>query len=1010
MRKYTLAFVFLLGVYFSAQAQETFPRNGVYDERPGLTAFTHATIYLDYQTRLENATLVIRHGRVEAAGLNVKIPAGASVIDATGKYIYPGFVDAFTAYGLPAVVPAAVSYATPPQAETARKGAFNWNQAIRPETNAADLFKVDLKAAEEYRQQGFGAVLALHPDGLARGTATLVTLAAKRENEVMVAEKAAAGLSFNRGSSTQDYPNSLMGAIALLRQTYLDADWQGRQPATEQNISLRAFRANRDLPQIFEAADKQNVLRADKIGDEFRQQYIIKGRGDEYQMLREVKATQAPLIVPVNFPDAYRVEDSWQADRVALEDLKHWEMAPANAAVLAKNNISFAFTAADLKDKKKFLPNIRQAIAHGLAETEALKALTHTPARLLRAEKQLGALRPGLVANFIITAQPIFRADNVVLENWVQGERYKVRELPTDVRGVYTLQVGQQAPLRLEITGDPAQPEVRLVFKLATAPDTTRIKGRLTSTGDLITLAYHPDARDPAGVVRLSGWPTSGKPGFQGTGQLPDATPVKWSAILIKAATAPARPAPGIISPPALGATLYPFTTFGRTTLPTATPVLLRNATVWTNEKEGRLENTDVLLRNGKIEKVGKNIPANGAQVIDGTGKHVTPGIIDEHSHIAISHSVNEGTQAVTAEVRIGDVIDPEDINIYRQLAGGVVAAQLLHGSANPIGGQSAIIKLRWGFGPEALKIKGADNYIKFALGENVKHSNRTPQHNVRFPQTRMGVEQVFVDAFQRAKEYDLAWQNYRRLAKSAQVKTAAPRRDLELEALAEILNQRRFITCHSYVQSEINMLLKVADQMGFKVNTFTHILEGYKVADKMKAHGAGGSTFSDWWAYKMEVKDAIPYNAALMTRAGLVTAINSDDAEMARRLNQEAAKTIKYGGLSEEEALKLVTLNPAKLLHLDERMGSLKPGKDADVVLWTAHPLSIYAKAEKTFVDGTLYFDLETDQQLRRERDQERQRLIQKMLAAQQAGAPVQPAPVTRRGEVKNCEDVGVE
>ncbi|QMU31254.1 amidohydrolase family protein [Adhaeribacter radiodurans] len=1012
MRKIIFTLLFAAGTTFYSQAQQTFPRNGVYDDRPGLVAFTNATLYVDYQTKLDKATLVIRNGKVEAAGTNVKIPAGAVVVDAQGKFIYPSFIDLFSAYGLPPVTPASVGFTSPPQSESTRKGAFNWNQAIRADANAVELFKVDNKSAEDYRQQGFGTVLTQHPDGIARGTAALVTLAQKRENEVILKEKAAAGMSFNRGSSAQDYPGSLMGAIALVRQTYLDADWLRQHPTEEQNLSLQAFYANRNLPHIFEVSDKLNVLRADKIGDEFGQQYLIKGRGDEYQMLREVKATNAPLILPVNFPDAYNVEDPLDADLIALEDLKHWEMAPANAALLNKNNISFSFTAADLKDKKKFLPNIRKAITYGLSEQEALKALTQTPARLLQAENQVGALRKGMLANFIITSQPVFQEDNVVLENWVQGERYPVRQLPIDVRGTYSLKVGEQAPIRLEITGQGDKPDGRVIFKNPAEKDTTKIKVRLNLTNDLVTIAYNADPKNPESQVRLSGWYTTGKPGFEGSGQLPNATPVKWVATLEKAYPVP----PSLVvvrktsAATPVGTMLYPFTAFGRTALPKPETILIKNATVWTNEKEGRLENADVLLRNGKIEKVGKNLPINGATTIDGTGKHVTPGIIDEHSHIAISHSVNEATQSVTSEVRIGDVVDPEDINIYRQLAGGVVASQLLHGSANPIGGQSALIKLRWGLGPEELKIKGADNYIKFALGENVKQSNWSAQHTIRFPQSRMGVEQVYIDAFQRAKEYDQAWKNYRKLSKAAQAKTGAPRRDLELEALAEILNKQRFITCHSYVQSEINMLLKVADQMGFQVNTFTHILEGYKVADKMKKHGSGASTFSDWWAYKMEVKDAIPYNAALMTNVGLVTAINSDDAEMARRLNQEAAKTVKYGGLSEEEALKLVTLNPAKLLHLDNRMGSLQPGKDADVVLWTDHPLSIYAKAEKTFVDGTLYYDLEIDKQLRLERDKERQRLIQKMLAAKQSGEPTQPAPVTRKGEVKHCEDVAVE
>jgi imidazolonepropionase-like amidohydrolase len=327
----------------------------------------------------------------------------------------------------------------------------------------------------------------------------------------------------------------------------------------------------------------------------------------------------------------------------------------------------------------------------------------------------------------------------------------------------------------------------------------------------------------------------------------------------------------------------------------------------------------------------------------------------------------------------------------------------LLHGSANPIGGQSAIIKLRWGKSPEEMKFEKADGFIKFALGENVKQSNWGDYNVVRFPQSRMGVEQVYYDQFTRAKEYDAKQKMFASMSDKTKFPPAF-HRDLELEALAEILNQKRFITCHSYVQSEINMLMHVADSMGFKVNTFTHILEGYKVADKMKAHGVGASTFSDWWAYKMEVKDAIPYNAALLTQMGITTAINSDDAEMGRRLNQEAAKTIKYGGMTEEEAWKMVTLNPAKLLHIDNKVGSIKVGKDADVVLWSDNPLSVYAKAEKTIIDGKIYYDIEEDVKLRIDIQKERARIIQKMLDEKKAGVPVQK-PVLKKQKLDKCE-----
>ena len=437
--------------------------------------------------------------------------------------------------------------------------------------------------------------------------------------------------------------------------------------------------------------------------------------------------------------------------------------------------------------------------------------------------------------------------------------------------------------------------------------------------------------------------------------------------------------------------------------------ILIKHVTVWTNEPEGILKNKDVYITEGHIVRIADAIETPKlafAKIIDGTGKHLTSGIIDEHSHIAIANGVNEGSHASSAEVRIGDVLNSEDINIYRQLAGGVTTSQILHGSANPIGGQSAIVKLRWGKSPEEMKFSQAAGFIKFALGENVKQSNWGDFSILRFPQSRMGVEQVYYDCFIRAKEYDLKQKAFNSLSDKAKAEAFPFRRDLELEALVEVLNQKRFITCHSYVQSEINMLMHVADSMGFKINTFTHILEGYKVADKMKAHGAGASTFSDWWAYKMEVQDAIPYNASLLTQMGITTAINSDDAEMGRRLNQEAAKSVKYGGTSEEEAWKMVTLNPAKLLHIDNKVGSIKVGKEADVVLWSDNPLSIYAKAEKTIIDGLIYYDIDENKNMQDDIQKERARIIQKMIDEKKGGAPTQK-PVVKKQKLYGCESL---
>ena len=627
---------------------------------------------------------------------------------------------------------------------------------------------------------------------------------------------------------------------------------------------------------------------------------------------------------------------------------------------------------------------------HGLSEQMALKALTWNPARILGIDDQVGQISSGSLANFLITSGPLFDKRTTLFENWVKGKKHTVNALDEiDIRGNYGLNIAGTA-YDLKVKGTQQKP----IGKLSVDGDTIQISTKLKQEGTLVTISFTANDTVHKGLVRLSGKINYKSGLWDGNGQLADGSWVAWAAIKREPFTPKKKDTKK--DSITVGKVIYPFIAYGRDTVPQAGTVLIRQATVWTNADTGILDRFDVLIRNGKIERVEKNIPSEPDMVVvNGRNKHLTPGIIDEHSHIAISKGVNEGGQAVTAEVSIGDVINPDDVNIYRQLSGGVTASQLLHGSANPIGGQSALIKLRWGALPEEMKIEGADGFIKFALGENVKRSRSS--NNKRFPSTRMGVEQVFFDAFIRAKEYE---------AGMGQPEDVTRRRDLEMDAVLEILNEKRFITCHSYVQSEINMLMNVADSMGFRVNTFTHILEGYKVADKMHKHGVGGSTFADWWAYKFEVNDAIPYNAALLHEQGVVVAINSDDAEMGRRLNQEAAKTMKYGGVSEEDALKMVTLNPAKLLHLDDRMGSIEVGKDADLVLWSDHPLSIYAKAEKTFVDGICYYDIEEDKKMRQEILAERTRLVTKMLLAKKAGADTQK-PKPKAEELYHCDTI---
>lgn len=999
MKKLYTAVFLLIACY--TKAQVTFPVNGTTDPKHITYAIIHATIFTDYKTSISDATLLIRDGLIVSVGNQIPIPVDAVVYDVNGKNIYPSLIDIFSDYGMPEI-----KKPTPdnsPQLLSSTKGAYNWNQAVRAEYDAYRNFNADPKKAEELRKLGFGTVMSVYRDGIVRGTSVVSFLGNGRENDLILRDRSAANFSFSPGTSTQDYPSSLMGAIALIRQTYYDAEWyKNSGSAKEFNITLDAFNSLQTLPVIFETSDKQEELRAAKIGDEFGKKYIIKGAGNEYERLDEIKNTGNAFIVSLNFPEAYDLSDPYDAINVSLRQMKEWELAPVNAGMMATRQIEFALTAADLKNKSDFWKNIRKAIDNGLSREDALKALTYTPAKLLKIDSQVGEIRIGMVANFIITSKSLFDKDNAILENWVKGIPYRIVDPHSkDIRGHYSVQVNNSSPLHLKIGGDLLSPEA-FIFE-----DTATTKISFSRQDQTIILQYELKYSAAKGIFRLTGLWNDSLRSMNGNALLPSGEWTKWNA----------RYDSVYIIPPVKkdsakqninGDIFYPNMAYGWKTLPVAKSFVVHNATVWTNEADGILSGTDVYVADGKIVSIGKNltVPA-GTESIDGTGKHLTSGIIDEHSHIAISGDVNEATQASSAEVRIGDVLDADDINIYRQLAGGVTTSHLLHGSANPIGGQTQIIKLRWGVAQEKLKFADAPQFIKFALGENVKQSHWGDKQVIRFPQTRMGVEQVYVDFFTRAKEYDQQRKDYSSMDAKSRIGKIPVRRQLELDALSEILNKKRFITCHSYEQSEINMLMHVADSFGFKVNTFTHILEGYKVADKMKAHGvSGASSFADWWGYKFEVNEAIPYNGAIMHKMGLNVSYNSDDAEMARRLNQEAAKAVKYGGISEEEAWKFVTLNPAKMLHIDDKTGSIRKGKDADLVLWNDNPLSIYSHPLLTFVDGIKYFDTEKDSEMRKEIRIEKARLMQRMTEAKNKGEATKKPGMNFRTE-KHCDGV---
>ena len=972
--------------------------NGLSDWRPTPMALIHARLWLSPDKVLEDGMLQWQNGRITYAGPMRPTGADVQIWDARGKTVYPAFVEMISDVGIPQPPPNAnANWWRSPQYERENLTDRYWNEHIRPELRAAALYKYDDGAAGALRKAGFGYALTHARDGIARGTGAIVALTPERANvySPIVRADAAACYSVGRArNSAQVYPTSLMGSIALLRQAFMDA--QAYRPKGMGNASLQAMNQTAGLPQLFEAGQRLNLLRADKLGKEAGRSFILRGNGDEYARLDAIKRTGAPLVIPVNFPKAFDVADPLEAENIDLTDLMHQERAPFNLGLVQKAGLQVAVTTDQLKDKGEFLANLRKAVRCGLPEKEALRALTATPARLLKADAELGSLEADRWASFVVADKSLFTAEGKVMETWVAGQRYIYNDaFGPDLAGVYRLKLGADSGYTLTVN------RAGEAFLRGSGLDTAKRKLEWRSADGYLTFAgkFLPDT---GGTTRASGLLVAGS-GLAGVATLPAGTSLPWRLRRFADATEKADTAKFRGEAPKFGPVPYPFAAYGWTDAPKVETLLYRNATVWTNEGP-KQEGSDVLVSGGKIISVGKGLAAPaGGRIIDATGKHITPGLIDEHSHIAVNGGVNEGSHSVSAEVRIGDVINSEDPNIYRHLAGGVVAVQLLHGSANTIGGQSALVKMRWGAEPEQMKIAGADGFIKCALGENVKQSNWGDANTTRYPQTRMGVEQVFKEAFARALAYRADRVAFDKLpAKEKAGRTF--KRDLQLEAVLEILDKKRFITCHSYVASEILMLMRVADSLGFRVNTFTHILEGYKVAEQMKKHGVAASTFSDWWYYKMEVRDAIPYNAALMNNMGITVAINSDDAEMGRRLNQEAAKIVRYGGVSEEDALKMITLNPAKMLHLDKQMGSLKAGKDADLVLWDKHPFAPGAKPVQTVVDGKILFDLQADLSVRTRIMAEKTRLLKAQADSKDKGMPALPG---RNPKMYHCDDM---
>jgi N-acetylglucosamine-6-phosphate deacetylase len=1040
------ALVFAAGLLFAASAiaqtaagpRSTAPVVGLAENTPAVYALTNVRIVPEPGRVIEKGTIVLRDGVIEAAGAGIKPPADARVIDLAGKTAYAGLVDAYSEI---TISPEAAKHGAPswnaqitPQLDVGDHYTADESQSgkLRSQGITARLVAPATRIIK-----GQSIVVST-----GAGDNSLLIL--KRG----VGQHFRLTVSFGKREGYPGSPMGAVALARQMLldtdwHTRAWAAWRGNNklPRPERNDALEALAACQTGNQtaIIDAANEQFFLRADRFAREFGLQAVLHGSGREYRRLNEVAATGRAVIVPVNFPQPPSVSTVEEALDTSLSELMHWDLAPENAARLDAAGVTIALTSHGLRDPATFLSAVRRAVERGLKPERALAALTTTPASLVGLSDRLGKIAPGMLGNLVVASGDLFAPRTRVVETWVDGRRYEFNKPPaTDIRGTWELETtgddDRALKLRLKLAGPAKQPtgtltklsggsekgddirlsrvtwnDAQLAFRFdgkslssegparASATVTRDEKDKLMLLGTLVwadgkseSLRGSRTARLTADELRRadeSRGAAKGKAKAKGKSggtaaqssveQSPKEPPTEGSR-----EDADEDQAEDQAEGQSLYAVNYPLGDFGRAELPEQPKlVALKNATLWTCGKDGKLEEGTLLIGEGKIIAVGKDVKIpGGAKIIDAKGRHISPGIIDCHSHMATDGGVNEGMQAITAEVRIGDFIDADDITIYRQLGGGVTAANVLHGSANPIGGQNQVIKLRWGAMAEDLKFKDAPAGIKFALGENVKQSNRETASS-RYPQSRMGVEQIIRDAFARARDYTAAWKNW-----NATHEGMPPRRDLELEALAEILQKKRWVHCHSYRQDEILSLIRIFDDYGITIGSLQHILEGYKVADAMAKHGASGSSFADWWAYKFEVIDAIPFNGALMHRNKVIVSFNSDDQELGRHLNHEAAKAMKYGGVPAEEALKFVTLNPARQLRIDDRVGSLEAGKDADFVVWSGDPLAVTSRCEQTWIDGRKYFDRADDRTVRSEQAKMKAALVRKALDSGQA------------------------
>ncbi len=1014
------------------------PPNGPKPAPPARHQIDNAPLHTAPGAEPSVMDILIRDGRILRVAGTIE-PGAARVWDAEGLHVYAGFIDAYVP-----VSAGAVASDTP--------GA-HWSPLVSPHRDALAGAGLPAADATTLRKLGFAAANIAPDAGIFRGWSAVVSTAEPLPDPALGKPpvhraKAAQHLGFERaGWNEGGYPTSHMGVIALMRQTFIDAAHRDRTEHADANV---LDHVDPDALMIYDTSFELEALLADKVATEFGHGRVaLVGSGTEFKRLDAFAQAGRPIIAPLIQPATPDVWSVGAADSVSLEELASWEQGPANPRWLAEKGLQVSITASKLPRNQNFWTNLHQAIDAGLTPEQAHAMLTTNPAELLGVSDTLGTVAAGKQANLIVATAPLFHGSDAkgddkaqILSVWVDGRHHKINDRKdTRFDGAWTMNmVGTAFETSMTVDGSSVTTK---------AKDTETKARKVTIKADRISMVLD-STEPPAGSSVLSG--ILGPDGvIRGTGVAPDQSVFEWTATRVQAEQ-PAEPAaeagdaekpvpsddfvaaggeePGADEateadarparsgraragrgdaakrePPSMPAGA-PFAQYTVASYPDAENFLLVNATVWTQSDRGIIENGWVLIRDGKIAQIGSGgYPRIAATVIDCEGKHITPGLIDAHSHTGLFRlGVNESGQAVTSEVRIADSIDPGHINWYRQLAGGVTSALLLHGSANPIGGQSQTVKNRWGaLRPEDMLFEGSKPGIKFALGENVKQSNWN-SNGTRYPQTRLGVETIIRDRFTKAREYGIE-RGILKADSPAPTRTGAflateppattPRRaanpdelprDLELEILAEILSGERLIHCHSYRQDEILMLCRVAEDFGFKIGTFQHGLETYKVAEVVREHAIGASIFSDWWAFKVEVQDAIPAAGPINFEAGLLTSYNSDSDELARRMNAEAGKAYRYAReagieMTREQALNFVTRNPAIQLGIIDRVGTLEVGKDADLVVWSGDPISSLTRAERTFVDGRQLFSPEIDAAHRERNRAERTRLLEKIM-----------------------------